>query len=147
MISPGSSRKTVPSFTGHDRYSGQIAGQTMVHLYKAVRLYVNYFQPSFKLLEKMRDGTRVIKRYSPPATPCGRLMQGDTITAKTKEELNVYRGGLDPVALLRSIREAQLALAGMSSPLPQETVYGESLDRFLARLPSQRQQGGSATHA
>ena len=115
----------VRRFTGLDRYSGQIAGQTMVHLYKSVRLYVNYFfQPSFKLLEKMRDGTRVIKRYSPPATTCGRLMQGDTITAKTKEELNVYRGGLDPVALLRSIREAQSALAAMSSPMPQETVYG-----------------------
>ena len=25
--------------------------------------------------------------------------------------------------------------------MPQETVYGESLDRFLARLPSQWQQG------
>ena len=39
----------VRQFAGHDRYSGQIAGQTMVHLYKSVSLYVNYFQPSFKL--------------------------------------------------------------------------------------------------
>ena len=54
----------VRRFAGHDRYSGQIAGQTMVHLYKAVRLHVNYFQPSFKLLEKIRDGARVIKRYT-----------------------------------------------------------------------------------
>ena len=59
----------VRRFTGHDRYSGRIAGQTMVHLYQAVRLYVNYFQPSFKLLEKMRDGAKTIKRYSPPAPP------------------------------------------------------------------------------
>ena len=153
MISPGSSRKTVPSFTGHDRYSGQIAGQTMVHLYKGVRLYVNYFQPSFKLLEKMRDGTRVIKRYSPPATPCGRVMpsnrvmQHDEISATVKKELREYRAGLDPVALLQSTREAQSALAAMASPMPQETGYGESLDRFLARLPSLWQQGGSATHA
>ena len=44
----------VRRFAGHDRYSGQIAGQTMVHLYQAVRLHVNYFQPSFKLLEKIR---------------------------------------------------------------------------------------------
>ena len=72
----------VRRFAGHERYLGRIAGQTMVHLYKAVRLHVNYFQPSFKLLEKIRDGAGVIKRYSPPATPCDRLMQGDTITAK-----------------------------------------------------------------
>ena len=102
---------------------------------------VNYFQPSFKLLEKIRDGATVIKRYSPPATPCDRLTQGDTITAKTKEELNVYRAGLDPVALLRSIREAQSAMAAMSSPQLQETPHRESIDRFLARLPSLWQQG------
>ena len=60
----------VRRFAGYDRYSGQIAGQTMVHLYQAVRLLVNYFQPLFKLLEKIRDGAKVIKRYSPPATPC-----------------------------------------------------------------------------
>ena len=99
----------VRRFTGHDRYSGRIAGQTMVHLYEAVRLYVNYFQPSFKLLEKMRDGAKTIKRYSPPATPCDRLMQDDKSTVQTKQELSEYRSGLDPVALLRSIREAQSA--------------------------------------
>ena len=131
----------VRRFTGHDRYSGRIAGQTMVHLYKAVRLYVNCFQPSFKQLEKMRDGAKTIKRYSPPATPCDRLMQDDTINAQTKEELSEYRARLDPVALLRSIREAQSALAAISSPEPQEAVSTESLERFLARLPSLWQQG------
>ena len=37
-------------FIGHDRYSGPVAGQTIAHLYGAMRRYVNYFQPSFKLL-------------------------------------------------------------------------------------------------
>ena len=36
-------------FLGHERYSGQVAGQTIAHLHGAMRLYVNYFQPSFKL--------------------------------------------------------------------------------------------------
>ena len=39
----------VRRFVGHDRYSGQVAGQTMAHLYGALLLYVNFFQPSFKL--------------------------------------------------------------------------------------------------
>ena len=95
---------------------------------------MNYFQPSFKLLEKVRDEAKTIKRYSPPATLCDRLMQDDTITAQTIEELSEYRTELDPVALLRSIRETQLAMAAISSPDPQETVSGESLERFLARL-------------
>ena len=132
-------------FTGHERYSGRIARQTMVHLYEAVRLHVNYFQPSFKLLEKMRDGAKTIKRYSPPAAPCDRLMQDGTITCQKKEGLSEYRSGLDPVALLRSIREAQSALAAISSPQPQETVSGDSPERFLALLPSLWQQGEPRT--
>ncbi len=113
----------------------------MVHLYKAVRLHVNYFQRSFKLLEKQCDGAKVIKRYSPPTTPCDRVMQDGTIPAWTKEQLSEYRAGLDPVARLRSIRDGQAAIATMSSPQPLETSHGESVDWFLARLPSLWQEG------
>ena len=52
----------------------------MAHLYGAVRRYVNYFQPSFKLVEKTRHGSRVVKRYSPPATLCDQLMQHDAVS-------------------------------------------------------------------
>ena len=50
----------VRHFVGHDRYSGQVAGQTMAHRYGAVRQYVNYFQPSFQLVEKTRHRSRVV---------------------------------------------------------------------------------------
>ena len=46
----------VRRLAGLHRYSGRLAGHTMVHLYRAVRLYVIYFQPSFKLLVKNREG-------------------------------------------------------------------------------------------
>ena len=67
----------VRRFVGHDRYSGPVAGQTMAHLYGAMDLYVNYFQTSFKLIEKTRDGATTVKHYSLPTTPCDRLMQHD----------------------------------------------------------------------
>ena len=44
----------VRRFVGHHRYSGPLAGQMLVQLYQSLRLYVNYFQPSFKLVEKNR---------------------------------------------------------------------------------------------
>ena len=65
----------VRCFVGHDRYSGPIAGQALAHLYGALRLYVNFFQPSFKLLGKTRSGATVTKRYRKPATPCERLLR------------------------------------------------------------------------
>ena len=113
----------------------------MAWLYQAVRLYVNHFQPSFKLLEKVRDGSKVIKRYSPPATPCDRLMQADAISDEMKEQLKRYRFSLDPVALLHGIREAQSALAAVSASGDRGAAGGESLERFLARLPSLWQDG------
>ena len=106
----------VRHFVGHDRYSGQVAGQTTAHRYGAVRQYVNYFQPSFKLVEKTRHGSRVVKRYSPPATPCDRLIQHDAVSVEMKAALSEYRVKLDPVALLHAVREAQSALAALVSP-------------------------------
>ena len=59
----------IQRFLGYERYSGQVAGQAIVHLHGAVRLYVNYFQPSYQLIEKTRNGSAVTKRYSPPQHP------------------------------------------------------------------------------
>ena len=58
---------------GHERFSGVVACQALSHLYQAARLYVNYFQPSFKLRDKSRDGFKVKRTYEPPATPFDRL--------------------------------------------------------------------------
>ena len=104
----------VRRFAGHERYSGQIAGQMMVQLYQAVRLHVNYFQTSFKLREKIRDGARVIKRYSPPATPCDRVMQPDEISARVKKQLSQYRAGLDPGRLQNNVAYRFLLILSLS---------------------------------
>ena len=50
------------------------AATVLARLYKSVRLYVNHFQPSFKLANKKREGAKVRKRYHPPATPFARLL-------------------------------------------------------------------------
>ena len=50
----------VRRIVGHDRYSGPVAGQPVAHLYRAMRLYVNCFQPSFNLVEKSRDAATTV---------------------------------------------------------------------------------------
>ena len=122
-------------FVGHDRYTGQIAGQTLAHLYGAVRLYVNYFQPSFKLVEKTRDGARVTKRYDKPATPCDRLLDHGSVSVEIKDRLRENRARLDPVALLHTIRQAQSALVAVTSPEGQAAPSHEGLEHFLSKLP------------
>ena len=122
-------------FLGHERYSGQVAGQTIAHLHGAMPLYVNYFQQSFKLVGKTRHGSVVTKRYSPPATPCDRVLSHEAVSDEGKAILIERRVTLDPVALLHTIREAQSALAAIVSPETTLTPWGESMERFLAPLP------------
>ena len=65
-----------------------MAGQTIAHLHGVMRLYANYFQPSFKLLEKILNGSVVTKRYSPPgrggATPYDRLIRHESVSTEAK---------------------------------------------------------------
>jgi len=44
---------------GFDRYEGQRATQTLNAAYDLLRLWVNFFQPSMKLVEKHRVGSKV----------------------------------------------------------------------------------------
>ena len=69
----------------------------MAPLYGALHLYVNFFQPSFKLIDKTRDGATTVKRYSPPTTPCDRLIQHDETNDGMRAALKEYRAEGVPV--------------------------------------------------
>jgi hypothetical protein len=138
----------VRRFVGYERFAGAIAGQALSHLYGKVRLYVNYFQPSFKLIEKTRDGARVSKRYAKPATPCDRLLAHSAVSTEAKEALREQRAKLDPVELLHGIRNAQAALAALVSPELGAGPQRQSLEQFLSQLPTMWRLGEvRPTHA
>jgi hypothetical protein len=92
---------------GYGRFDGVETARVMGRLYAASRLYVNFFQPSFKLKEKRREGARVIKRYHPPSTPYERALAHPKVTAAVKKRLRDQHRSLDPVALLAEIRATQ----------------------------------------
>jgi len=132
----------VRRLVGHERFSGVVAGQALAHLYQAARLHVNYFQPSFKLRRKERQGAKVRRIYEQPATPCERLLRHPAVEEPIKERLRLQRSELDPVELLHRIREAQAALAALvSTDGSLEGPGRESLDHFLAQLPRLWQAG------
>ena len=105
----------VRRLAGYGRLSGLTAAAALQHLYQSARLYVNFFQPSFKLASKQRDGARVRKRYHPPLTPYQRLLASDRIDETIKRHLREQFAALDPVALLTSIRVAQRELSSLSN--------------------------------
>jgi hypothetical protein len=92
---------------GYGRFDGIETARVMARLYAAARLHVNFFQPSFKLKEKRREGAKVIKRYHAPATPYERVLAHRHVPRKIKQRLRAQYRTLDPVILLSDIRAAQ----------------------------------------
>jgi len=97
----------VRRLVGYGRFDGVETARVMARLYAAARLHVNFFQPSFKLKEKRREGAKVIKRYHAPATPYERALAHPKLSMAIKRRLRETYRGLDPVALLAEVRAAQ----------------------------------------
>ncbi|UWU25819.1 hypothetical protein N2601_30840 (plasmid) [Rhizobium sp. CB3060] len=88
---------------GYRRFEG-LAAARACRLYGAFRLFVNFFQPSFKLAAKHRDGAKVAKRYHPPQTPCERLLQAESTPVAIRTKLSEIAAELDPLKLLEEMR-------------------------------------------
>lgn len=128
-------------FVGYHRFSGLVAGQCLARLYRAVRLDVNYFHPSFKLQSKTREGAKVKKRYHKPATPCDRLLAHGSVSTAAKAALRAEFAELDPLEILHQIRECQSALVALNSGDLGQGAERESLEAFLAKLPELWREG------
>jgi hypothetical protein len=79
---------------GYRRFEGLEAAAALARLYAAMRLFVNFFQPSFKLAAKARDGAKVTKRYHPPATPCQRLLADPRTSKEVRRRVDGLRATL-----------------------------------------------------
>lgn len=126
----------VRRLTGYGRLEGIRAAEALARLYTSSRLFVNFFQPSFKLAEKKRCGARLSKRYHTPETPCARLLADPAIGEPTKERLRAVLLSLDPLRLLDEIRTVQHHLAGLVAGEVRHVLphRDADLDRFLGSL-------------
>jgi hypothetical protein len=137
----------VRRLVGYDRLSGLAAMQALAQLYSASRLYINFFQPSFKLKTKKREGARVSKKYHAPATPCDRLLASSFVPDEDKARLRQQFSSLDPVRLLRDIRAAQkvineLAAHGQRGPnAAPDNRSPSDVSTFLAGLATAWKSG------
>lgn len=100
----------VRQLVGYDRYAGEPAYRQLAELYRAMRLYVNVFQPSLKLQSKQREGSRVRRTYDVARTPFQRVVASGVLDHPTRERLEAIAVALDPVRLLRQIQTLQDAL-------------------------------------
>ncbi len=90
---------------GYDRYSSKAALKALEGVYMLLRLYVNFFQPVLKLVGKSRQGAKVHKTYDTAKTPYQRLLQSGVLSEAKKGELASIYTALNPVVLLKQIRQ------------------------------------------
>jgi hypothetical protein len=97
----------VRQLIGYDRFEGLLAYRQLAELYRVIRLYVNYFQPSMKLVKKTREGAKVSKSYDVARTPCQRLVGSGALDPGIQEQMKAAYQILDPVELLRQMEVLQ----------------------------------------
>ncbi|MGF6852801.1 hypothetical protein [Paraburkholderia sp. CI3] len=130
---------------GYGRLQGLEATEALASLYQVSRLYINFFQPSFKLKSKTRHGAKVTKHYESPLTPVERVLHSASVPEATKRKLRARFRALDPLDLLRRMRQAQQQVSKCNEcgTAPAETQIPNpvALAEFLVSLGTAWQDG------
>lgn len=111
---------------GYERYSSHIALETLNRIYNILRFYVNFFQPTMKLIGKSRHGSRVRKVYAPAQTPYRRLLASGTLSEEKRIELEGTYARLNPI-LLRQHLDDNLKLLWKQAAKP--TTQSITIDK------------------
>jgi hypothetical protein len=114
----------VRKLVGWERYDSPEALAALTALYADLRLFQNLFQPSMKLVRKVRQGSRLIRRYDPPQTPFERVQACPEADPRKVAALEQVRQTTDPFVLSQRIDqhlERLWALANRVTRVPRAT--------------------------
>lgn len=118
----------VRKLLGWDRYDSPEALAALNDLYRnELRLMVNLYQPTVKLENKVRVGSRLRRRYSSAQTPLDRLLTHTEVDLQQAEQLRQLRETLDPFELSKAIeRKLQRIYQLANSTLSPKTTNNKA---------------------
>jgi transposase InsO family protein len=106
----------VRKLLGWDRYDTHEAVAAINDLYgQELRLWMNLYLPSVKLLKKVRVGSKVRRVYDGPRTPFERVRQCAQADAEKVAQLEQFRKRLDPFQLSQSIERKLERIARLAN--------------------------------
>lgn len=88
---------------GYFRYEEK-ALQTMNQLFTQLAFFVNYFQPTMKLIKKERVGSKIKKIYDKPQTPFQRLISNPHVPKDFKMRAQAVKESVDLFELSRKVK-------------------------------------------
>lgn len=101
----------VRRFVGYQRLDTYGQLRTLNKLYDLLSDYQNFFQPVMRLKEKVRNGTRLTRRYDKAKTAYQRVLLCEEITKETNQNLEKRFLTLNPKRLLLEITRLGRKLA------------------------------------
>lgn len=111
-------RRTVAYY----RYDSPRQLKLLNMLYQVLHVYTNYCQPIMKLKEKVRQGSKLTRRYDEPQTPYRRLLEHPQVPEEVTRALTRQYENLNVIELKRLLGRLQQALfrsAVEAGPPPQ----------------------------
>ncbi len=134
----------VRKLLGWDRYDSPTAVTAINDLYRQeLRLWLNLYLPSVKLVKKVRVGSKVRRVYDAAQTPLQRVLASGQADAERVAELKKLRLSMDPFRLGQQIDEKLQRIYQMAnrrlSPKPDQ-ANGEARTRANPQ-PRHRQNG------
>lgn len=88
---------------GYSRMESQVELEVLRELYEKLALYKNFFQPTMKLVEKIRKGGKIHRKYDEPRTAYQRVIASKATSPATKKKLQQQYGTLNVAQLHRQI--------------------------------------------
>lgn len=128
----------VRKIVGYRRYDTERELQLLNTLYDSLRLLVNFFHPSMKLISKSRDGAKVKKRYDTPKTPYHRVVDDPTVNTEAKCRLRTQMRRLNPVELKRNVVDCQERLEAIAMAKAKVRQFARPMRRIPRRRGKQR---------
>jgi len=100
----------VRQLLGYDRFDDQAFVVLLNDLYVSWNDYRNFFCPTMKLKEKLRDGGKTRRRYEISHTPYQRLIASEHISEEKKNDLRERFRSLNPFTLRNEIEQKLRAI-------------------------------------
>jgi hypothetical protein len=95
---------------GYDRLEGETLQARLAEAYCSLAPLLNFFMPAMKLQSKVKAGSKEIKKYDAPRSPCQRLLESDALSPEATAELTRLYGLYNPVQLQHNVNKAILAV-------------------------------------
>ena len=128
----------VRKLLGWDRYDTHEAVEAINNLYRnELRLWLNLYLPSVKLLKKVRVGSKVRRVYDGPRTPFERVKACPQADRERVARLEELRKSLDPFQLGKIIERKLLRISKLAnrrqSPRAQQQEEAKTSQRSTGR--------------